>query len=88
MALSASAASKKLKKNSFKVGKKGSKSKTHKGDKNFTTKKGDMDYHEGGHDQKKAKKPYSGMKKVGKKASSGKKKVGKKTSTKKMSKKK
>lgn len=40
--------------------KKGDKSKTHKGDKDFTTKKGDKDFHEGGHDEKKKKKPYGG----------------------------
>ena len=38
--------------------KKGRKSKTHKGDKDFTTKKGDKDYHEGGKNVKKSKKPY------------------------------
>jgi len=32
-------------------GVKGSKSKTHKGDMDFTTKKGDMDFHRGGHDE-------------------------------------
>jgi len=37
---------------------KGSKSKTHKGDKDYTTKKGDKDFHEGGHDVKKKRKPY------------------------------
>ena len=38
--------------------KKGDKSKTHKGDKDYTTKKGDKDFHEGGHDVKKKRKPY------------------------------
>ncbi len=38
--------------------KKGIKSKTHKGDKDFTTKKGDKDFHEGGKDVKKKRKPY------------------------------
>ena len=33
-------------------GVKGSKSKTHKGDMDYTTKKGDMDFHRGGHDEK------------------------------------
>ena len=42
---------------------KGAKSKTHKGDLDYTTKKGDKDYHEGGHDVKKSKKPYSKSKK-------------------------
>ena len=37
---------------------KGKKSKSHKGDKDFTTKKGDKVYHEGGKDVKKKKKPY------------------------------
>jgi hypothetical protein len=32
-------------------GVKGSKSKTHKGDMDYTTKKGDMDFHRGGHDE-------------------------------------
>ena len=39
--------------------KKGAPSKTHKGDKDYTTKKGDKDFHEGGHDQKRKKTPYS-----------------------------
>ena len=43
---------------SVKVGKKGSKSKTHPGDMNFTTKRGDKDHHIGGHDVKELKKPY------------------------------
>jgi hypothetical protein len=38
--------------------KKGDKSKTHKGDKDYTTKKGDKDFHEKGHDEKKKKKPF------------------------------
>ena len=38
--------------------KKGTKSKTRKGDKNFTTKKGDKDFHEGGKDVKKTRMPY------------------------------
>ena len=37
---------------------KGAESKTHKGDKDYTTKKGDKDFHEKGHDVKKARKPY------------------------------
>ena len=41
---------------SVKVGKKGSKSKTHPGDMNFTTKRGDKDHHIGGHDVKELKK--------------------------------
>ena len=35
-----------------KAGHKWAKSKTHKGDKDFTTKKGDKDFHRGGHDEK------------------------------------
>ena len=38
--------------------KKGTKSKTRKGDKDFTTKKGDKDFHEKGKDVKKARMPY------------------------------
>ena len=39
---------------------KGSKSKTHVGDLDYTTKLGDTVYHIGGHDVKKSKKPYTG----------------------------
>jgi len=39
--------------------KKGMKSKTHKGDLDYTTKRGDKDYHRGGHDEKEKKKPFS-----------------------------
>lgn len=42
----------------FKVGGYGTKSKTHKGDKNFTTKKGDKDFHRNRHDIKKKRNPY------------------------------
>ena len=45
------------------VGKKGSKSKTHRGDKNCTTKRGYKDYHRGGHDVKGKNKPYESHKK-------------------------
>lgn len=38
--------------------KKGDKSKTRKGDKDYTTKRGDKDFHEGGKDIKKGKRPY------------------------------
>ena len=38
---------------------KGTKSKTHKGDKDFTTKKGDKDFHHGGKDVKEKRKPYT-----------------------------
>ena len=38
---------------------KGSKSKTHKGDHDFTTKKGSKDFHEDGKDVKKKRKPYT-----------------------------
>ena len=44
---------------------KGAKSKTHKGDKDYTTKKGDKDFHEDGKDVKKPKKPYKGNVKHG-----------------------
>lgn len=44
---------------------KGAKSKTHKGDKDYTTKKGDKDFHEDGKDVKKRKKPYKGNVKHG-----------------------
>ena len=37
---------------------KGAKSKTHKGDKDYTTKKGNKDYHQKGKDVKKTKRPY------------------------------
>ncbi len=40
-------------------GKKGDKSKTHKGDKDYTTKRGDKDYHMGGHDVKGKRRPFS-----------------------------
>lgn len=43
----------------FVSSKKGAPSKTHPGDKDYTTKKGDKDYHESGHDQKRKRKPYS-----------------------------
>ena len=46
---------------------KGSKSKTHKGDLDFTTKKGDHDYHRKGHDIKHRKRPFTVHKKKGKK---------------------
>jgi hypothetical protein len=46
---------------------KGSKSKTHKGDLDFTTKKGDHDYHRKGHDIKLRKRPFTVHKKKGKK---------------------
>ena len=38
--------------------KKGAKSKTHKGDKDYTTKKGNKDFHQKGKDIKKTKRPY------------------------------
>tara|TARA_Y100000389_G_C17022917_1_gene299691 strand:+ start:133 stop:360 length:228 start_codon:yes stop_codon:yes gene_type:complete len=47
--------------------KKGSKSKTYKGDLDFTTKKGDHDYHRKGHDLKLRKRPFTLHKKKGKK---------------------
>lgn len=37
---------------------KGKKSKTHKGDLDFTTKEGDKDFHEGGHDESKKEHPF------------------------------
>jgi hypothetical protein len=39
--------------------KKGSSSKTHEGEEDFTTKKGDVDFHEEGKDVKKTRKPYT-----------------------------
>tara|TARA_B100000989_G_C19340542_1_gene384781 strand:- start:103 stop:327 length:225 start_codon:yes stop_codon:yes gene_type:complete len=39
--------------------KKGTASKTHPGDKNYTTKKGDKDYHEKHHDIKKKHRPFT-----------------------------
>ena len=39
--------------------KKGTKSKTNPGEKNYTTKKSDKDFHESGHDQKRKRTPYS-----------------------------
>tara|TARA_R110000744_G_scaffold159998_2_gene276192 strand:+ start:8395 stop:8628 length:234 start_codon:yes stop_codon:yes gene_type:complete len=39
--------------------KKGTKSKTHKGDKNYTTKKGDKDHHQDGEDVKEENEPYT-----------------------------
>jgi len=39
--------------------KKGSKSKTHPGDKDYTTKRGNIDYHEHGHDIKRSHHPYT-----------------------------
>jgi hypothetical protein len=43
----------------IKAGTKGAKSKTHKGDKDYTTKAGDKVYHQKGKDVKKKKKPFS-----------------------------
>ena len=43
------------------VSRKGDPSKTHPGDMDYTTKKGDKDYHEGGHDEQKKKRPFSTM---------------------------
>jgi hypothetical protein len=45
--------------------KKGARSKTHKGELDYTTKKGDVVYHEQGHDVKKSTKPYDGRAKRG-----------------------
>lgn len=41
------------------MGKKGTRSKTHRGRKNYTTKRGDKVYHRKGHYVKKTHKPYS-----------------------------
>lgn len=41
-----------------KPGTKGAKSKTHKGDMDYTTKRGDKDFHEKGHDVKKKRDPF------------------------------
>ena len=38
---------------------KGAPSKTHKGDKDYTTKRGDKDFHRKKHDVKKSRKPYT-----------------------------
>lgn len=43
--------------------KKGDMSKTHKGDKDYTTKKGDKDFHEKGKDVKKKRAPFKKVKK-------------------------
>ena len=37
---------------------KGTRSKTHRGRKNYTTKKGDKDFHRGGKDVKRKRKPF------------------------------
>ncbi len=42
---------------------KGTKSKTHKNDKDFTTKKGDKDFHREGKDVKEKRRPYTRRKK-------------------------
>jgi hypothetical protein len=42
---------------------KGAKSKTHPGDKDYTTKKGDKDFHRDGKDVKKKRKPFMKKKK-------------------------
>lgn len=47
---------------------KGSKSKTHKGDLDFTTKKGDHDFHRKGHDIKLRKRPFTMHRKKAKSA--------------------
>ncbi len=46
---------------------KGAKSKTRSGDKDYTTKRGDKDYHRGGKDEKEKKKPFMKKKKMMKK---------------------
>jgi hypothetical protein len=43
------------------VSRKGDPSKTHPGDMDYTTKLGDKDYHEGGHDESEKKRPFSTM---------------------------
>ena len=40
--------------------KKGDKSKTHRGRLDYTTKRGDKDFHRGGHDVKRKRRPYTG----------------------------
>ena len=42
---------------------KGAKSKTHKGDKDYTTKRGDKDFHRKGHNVHKKRAPYRKKKK-------------------------
>ena len=49
--------------------KKGTASKTHPGDKNYTTKKGDKFYHINNHDVKKKNKPYTKKQKRNRKRS-------------------
>ncbi|MBA59921.1 MAG: hypothetical protein CMQ40_12225 [Gammaproteobacteria bacterium] len=46
------------KKRKHRGGKKGDKSKTHKGDLDYTTKRGDKDFHRKGHDVHKKRRPY------------------------------
>jgi len=58
-------------------GMKGSASKTHKGDKDYTTKRGDKDYHQAGKDVKKSTKPFTGKKKRKVRSDKGKKRGGK-----------
>ncbi len=43
---------------------KGAMSKTHKGEKDYTTKKSDKDFHEGGKDLRKGRRPFSSTKKL------------------------
>jgi len=52
---------------------KGSKSKTRPGDKDYTTKKGDKDFHQDGRDVKKKRKPYTKKAKKGTAVLDGKK---------------
>ena len=49
----------KMRKARMQGGKKGDKSKTHKGDKDYTTKKGDKDHHIAGHNVKGSRRPFS-----------------------------
>tara|TARA_A100001201_G_scaffold135211_2_gene123335 strand:- start:530 stop:826 length:297 start_codon:yes stop_codon:yes gene_type:complete len=56
--------------------KKGSKSKTRKGDMDFTTKKGDKDFHEKGKDVKKKRSPYQAFVSKHRKAGKSMKEIG------------
>lgn len=56
--------------------KKGMKSKSRKGDKDFTTKKGDKDFHEKGKDVKKKRSPYQAFVSKHRKAGKSMKEIG------------
>jgi len=56
---------KKRPKKKAKAGHKGAKSKTHKGDMDYTTKRGDGDFHRGGHNIKERIDPYQTLTRKG-----------------------